>query len=617
MSDSPFRHDNRNNIVDMLRPPSGFRVGSAIGTTYSLDFMTLTSVMLAFLDSELEENEEYNVPQQLFALTRLSKKLCLIVNRSGILFSGVKRSNRIFAIYDRMIREIRLPKGSFHPKVWLLRYDPKGTPDNFGVKSVYRLVVSSRNITASSSWEMGVQLSSSPNRKRNAFSQSVAKYFDQINSELSEPHELIEEAASVLPSIEFEFPESVQDCSFAYQWPGENQLLDSLPKSGDRATIVSPFLGKSFLKQMVARFQDVTLISRRRELDEILDQELFNELHPQIFYVNEEMTSEVSTRMTLHAKLLLMESKGQNLISLGSANASRNAWMGNNCEVNVGFRSEVTDQQFMDQFVFKDRKKMELNPWIERYTTQDWENREEPSDDDRIEGQLQTIQASLASFEFELNYEQKSSRLTLRSHNKGQQKEICEQLAIEYSTAAVPLSLIDAGVEPQWEALSIKQAFQKPHMSFDISMAQLTEFVCFRISHTSGLSKSFILKATKHNFGDLLETRDKRLMRAELSAKQFVQFLASVLFDNMPNAGASVSGMLKGSVNKGANQSEQSSVFLEEVLRSCTEDETRIEEVSKIVETFYGQDGEGNRYMSEDFRQFWNEFKLAFEKSVG
>ena len=163
----------------------------------------------------------------------------------------------------------------------------------------------------------------------------------------------------------------------------------------------------------------------------------------------------------------------------------------------------------MDQFVFKDHKKMELNPWIERYTTQDWENREEPSDDDRIEGQLQTIQASLASFEFELNYEQKSSRLTLRSHNKGQQKEICEQLAIEYSIAAVPLSLIDAGVEPQWEALSIKQAFQKPHMSFDISMAQLTEFVCFRISHASGLSKSFILKATKHNFGDLLETRDK------------------------------------------------------------------------------------------------------------
>ena len=103
MSGSPFRHDNRNNIVDMLRPPSGFRVGSAIGTTYSLDFMTLTSVMLAFLDSELEENEKYNVPQQLFALTRLSKKLCLIVNRSGILFSGVKRSNRIFAIYDRMI----------------------------------------------------------------------------------------------------------------------------------------------------------------------------------------------------------------------------------------------------------------------------------------------------------------------------------------------------------------------------------------------------------------------------------------------------------------------------------------------------------------------------------
>ena len=125
----------------------------------------------------------------------------------------------------------------------------------------------------------------------------------------------------------------------------------------------------------------------------------------------------------------------------------------------------------------------------------------------------------------------------------------------------------------------------------------------------------FILKATKHNFRDLFDERDKQLMRAELSASQFAQFLASVLFDSSRRSGSTVERLLTGGRNSQGFQKIQNSVFIEEVLRSCTEDESRIEEVSKIVETFDGSDDKGNRYMSEDFLQFWNAFKSAFESS--
>ena len=104
-------------------------------------------------------------------------------------------------------------------------------------------------------------------------------------------------------------------------------------------------------------------------------------------------------------------------------------------------------------------------------------------------------------------------------------------------------------------------------------------------------------------------------MKAELSAKQFAQFLSAVLFDNRPNTGSAVSGILQGGKGESFQSNDQDSVFIEEVLRSCTEDESRIAEVSKIVETFDGEDREGNRYMSEDFCQFWSEFKIAFEES--
>ena len=42
-----FEATQRQNLLDLLRPPAGYRLESAVGTTYSLDFVALTAALLA------------------------------------------------------------------------------------------------------------------------------------------------------------------------------------------------------------------------------------------------------------------------------------------------------------------------------------------------------------------------------------------------------------------------------------------------------------------------------------------------------------------------------------------------------------------------------------------
>ena len=115
-----------------------------------------------------------------------------------------------------------------------------------------------------------------------------------------------------------------------------------------------------------------------------------------------------------------------------------------------------------------------------------------------------------------------------------------------------------------------------------------------------------------------MESRDKELLRAELTAKQFAQFLASVLFDDNRRAQKTIVDILEGKHSR-TNGSRFSyfNVLIEDVLRSCTEDPSRIAEVTKIMNTFEGEDAEGVPFVDEDFRRFWNEFRAAYEDVAG
>ena len=602
-----------------MRPPADYRLGSAIGTSYSADFVTLTSIMLAFVDAELGDDEKYNVPQQLGAITRLAEKMLLFVNRSSTLFSGVKESTKIFAIYDRIFREIHFEDGSFHPKVWLLTYEPRQLPTTVGCKTIYRVLCSSRNVTATNNWELAIKLEGriQSRRKRYPLGKALSGYFDRIREHSRTESAIISSAIDDLPFVEFDMPQGMRgNCEFLFQWPNRRPLYEDMPADGKRALIVSPFLSKSFVEHAIKRFDQVYLISTKRELDTKLDESLVKQLGTRIFFVDDELSGEVNCRMSLHAKLYIFDRVSGSTVMLGSANASYSAWNKRNCEAMLAFSPGWNVRQFLQQFVFADEEKDVLHAWIDRYCVDDWKEQDEQTEEELGNVAIGRAQKLLAGFQFDLNYDDSNERLVLKATNASQQ-ELLANAMDEVVIGVMPISLVNADDFGHWNGGTFIDAFGSG-LTYRVHISQLSEFVCFQITHASVKPpKRFILKATSHNFADLLDTRDTELLRSQLTAKQFAQFLNAVLFDSSLHGQRTLDNLITGRKGRGGTSGHRDfSVCVEDVMRACTEDETRIEEVSKILATFHGADAEDNEYVSHDFREFWSEFTIAFENAV-
>ncbi len=610
-----FDYANRQSMVDMIRPPSGFRLASAIGTTFSADFVALTSIMLAFVDADGEDGDFSSVPKQLFAVTRLSERMQLFLNRSNLHLNGISPANRIFAIYDRMITEVQFNVGSFHPKVWILKYSTKKTVSNVGSDDRYRVLCSSRNVTIGNNWELAIQLDGEKGRLQPSHSigAALADYLRRLQP-IAKNSSLLTEAIESLPYVAFRLPDGVNQASFVHQWPGKKHLTTQLPSAGKKAVVMAPFLSTGFLDDLCKRFPDVTLISTRRELDLRLNEQLLERMEA-IYCVRNDRVDAVSEQLSLHAKLYLFEDQEQSKMMLGSANASHSAWNGVNCEAMVTLEPSITIRQFSEQFIFKNAAKKELNPWIEEYTLEDWLSRDEESEEERVDQQLDNAQAILGRFQFSLDFQESCTQLTLSACSPELRTEIGDCLAQGIDITAFPISMMESDSVSSKENWSIVHSYQAG-IAYNATVGKLTEFVCFRIQHkASGLARTIVLKAFKHNFAQFFDVRDKELLRSELSASQFAKFLAAILFEGGSKPQQGLEAMLsKGSSRTGRNSNAiAAGLCIEDIMQSCTEDTTRIGEVTKILELFDGSDAEGNPYAGVDFRAFWTNFKFAFD----
>src|SRR6185295_10068951 len=116
---------NRHVYLDALRPPPGFLLDSAVGTTYSLDLETLLAVPLGFamLDWENERGALARDPVALLhALRRCAANVTVFCQAGRI--AAPARHHPLFAHLEPMVIEAIVPNrgASFHAKTWLLRF---------------------------------------------------------------------------------------------------------------------------------------------------------------------------------------------------------------------------------------------------------------------------------------------------------------------------------------------------------------------------------------------------------------------------------------------------------------------------------------------------------------
>lgn len=327
--------DNRALLLDALRPPPDYSLDRAVATTFTLDLETALMVPLAFAGFRFDENPD---PIEIMeALRRMSDRLDIFCQAGAI--SAARWPSDLVALLEKSIHEVKRPRAGriFHPKVWALRsLDPSGDPS-------FRLVVLSRNLTASRSWDTVLWFDGRiRDRRPIANNAPLARFIAAlpalaVGESPIERRDALAELAEDLRRVHWELPDGAREVHFhpiglprARSFPIEEHF------SGYRKFVISPFIREKFIDDvLVPARQGAILISRGEELNQLQPDTLggldIYEIDPASQLSADDDGAEPNrTFLTnLHAKVFAIESARLAHLFVGSANATEGAFNGN------------------------------------------------------------------------------------------------------------------------------------------------------------------------------------------------------------------------------------------------------------------------------------------------
>jgi hypothetical protein len=256
-----------------------------------------------------------------------------------------KAGRLLFAHLEESVIECVAPHGgSFHPKVWLLRYTME---ENVA----FRFLCLSRNLTFDRCWDTALVLDGRPHGRSKAANRPLAEFLRALPVMATRAlpvsrSEALERLASDVLRVEWELPEGFESVAFrplghhrasASGWPFDGQRID-------RLLVLSPFVSSSMLERLTERSSDNVLISRPDQLDACDPTALDGYAEA---YVLEDTASqddadalEDSVMRGLHAKFYIADQGWHSTLWTGSANATASAF-----ERNVEFLVELTGKK--------------------------------------------------------------------------------------------------------------------------------------------------------------------------------------------------------------------------------------------------------------------------------
>lgn len=350
---------DRRHLFDALRPPVGYDVDVAIGTTFSLDLMALLAVPLAFalFDWEDDSGKVTADPLALLEAARRYARKTHIFCQSGQIHLPRQRSPLFYEL-ERVVKEVRAPdeRGIFHPKVWVLRFTPATKNDSV----LYRLLCLSRNLTYDRSWDTVLRLDGEliDRDLGIAANHPLGDFIKELPNRMIQPPEdelrkTISKVQDELRRVRFTLPEGVEQVRFHPLGLGFEETQDWwFPGRCEQLLAVAPFMDKITLKRFASKTEGkCKLVSRLEQLQELPGDLLakfadvyylhpdasevensetptpVDEQEPDKSDVPEEVESETLTG--LHAKLYITDAGRKASLWTGSANATSAAFSRN------------------------------------------------------------------------------------------------------------------------------------------------------------------------------------------------------------------------------------------------------------------------------------------------
>jgi hypothetical protein len=371
---------NIDNLSAYLKPPLGYRFDKGFTTTYSLHLDILLTMPM-FLDGRLSEQNAViqNYAGVVKAINNFRDKFKVYVQKGEIQTSslGSKKASRLYELLRPMIKEIpkETKKSSFHPKIWLLRYESEN-----GENKKYRLIILSKNLTNSQDLDIAIVFDekNSKESKHKHINQKLFLFCKEVLKDNTFTEKELEK-------ISWENVDGFSLENF-YLLPNDK---DKLPFIADRKiknkTIVfSPFISNNLFNK------DITLVTREEEISNkvcnniftinsslVEEEEIVEELE---MFENDNNSKNKTFINQLHAKIYVYTNSGKNWLTFGSANATNRGFFKND-EILIELKAPSKFYQDTKKYIEKNNFFIELMKEEDNLEESNEENNQEILDE--------------------------------------------------------------------------------------------------------------------------------------------------------------------------------------------------------------------------------------------
>ncbi|NCT90977.1 hypothetical protein GXB85_08465 [Cellulomonas sp. APG4] len=591
--------DTRVLLGDALRPPEGFQLDVAVGTTYSLDLTALLLAPMSFAFVEPGEDLAGTDPASLLAaVRRYSERTTVFCQAGGIAVPGAYR--RILTFVEGSVCEVTAPTAGhiFHPKVWVLRF-----VDHDGVHR-HRLVVLSRNLTFDRSWDTALVLDES----EDGHGVDVAPLVGFVRA-------LPGLAVRPLPTDRIEqiadLTRTLTDARLAAPAPfdtvtllplGLDDTAWPLPDAVDRALAISPFLDVGAVSSLARTTANRMLVSRAetftrlggaalegwqtRTLSRLAEGAENAELADDDDATPAHASGDGWGRVPdgLHAKVVVADVGSRGHVITGSANLTTAAWGGN---VELGAHLSGPVRGCGVRAVLGQHETDGLARLLEEFVVADPEGVVDPCEATEHEVELfhQALAAGVVQVEVSAGSDDDAVVLTAR---------VALETASPGRTRVWPITLRrDTHAQPLAEEVVWP----------DVSVEAVTPFLA--VETTAGTGRTAVTRrcvVRAELIGDPPGRRQQAVHEILSNVDAVVRYLALLLADPTLGASAVSSGLTAlGASEMDGAAAPQDVVLFEPLIRAAVRDRAGVERIAGMVEELRG----GDALLPDGFEELW------------
>ena len=609
-----LRPDERQHLLELLRPPVGCTLDFAVGTTYSLDLISALMLPLsfAFFDWEHEDGELVADPLALLeALRRYGDRFTIFCQSGQIRLPG--KYPPLVTFLEPCIYDVQAPDedGVFHPKVWALRF----IAGDGAIR--YRVLCLSRNLTFDRCWDTVVALDGELTDRSNAI--AVNHPLGDLVAALpglalrplpAKRRQGVEKIADELRRVRFTWPEGFDEDQCRFWVAGlDGRTVAPFGARQDKALIVSPFISGSVVDDFLDHTGETHLVSRPESLQE-LPQETLQRCRG-VSYLALELAHESDDDAPsgkdevlegLHAKLFVIDRGWDASIFSGSFNATVPA-----LQHNVEFMVELVGKKSrfgVEEFLRQVKGETNFADLLKAY---DVNAPSVPPDTtaQKLDDVLQAVKRAIAAA---------GPRLVVTAADE---KDLFD-LKLEWGSAPRwPKAAVEMRAWPITQQAERGQALGKATVFPRLSYRGLTPLIAFSI--TAKIDKTernsvFVMNLPLHGAP---EDRQDRVVRSLIENRD--QLLRYILFllacgDEAAASSGDLRRLLK-SPGGGSERGPQNPYLLETMLRALHRNPAQLERVESLLDVLRKQQG-SSELLSDDFQKIWGPIWDAAQQAM-